>query len=343
MRRLSPTIALVLVPLLAVPAPSFAWGYCQPPRLLVGNTRGHNIVEYNQTTGAYLGELVPAGSGGLNDPDTMVIGPDGYLYVTSGPDVDNASVLRFDPDTGDFIDVFASGNGMHRPYGLAFGEDGYMYVASFLTDQIMRFDGTTGAFVDVFATGDGLAGGLNGPDVLMFGPDGYLYVTTQGSVAGTFPGLPSEVLRYDVNDGSHTVFVEQPTTSPSSFGFVSLLGIAFGPNCNSSAAGQCDMWVSDFAQDVRRHDPTTGALLAQLDTNYTGTTPSSNFVGNLAFGNGGKLFVVGFDNVDPAAPGAILRFNGHTNAPAPAWGQSGALFVGPTNDLVRPIGILALP
>jgi hypothetical protein len=341
MRRLSPLIVLGLVPMLSVP--SFAAGFCFPqPRLLVANTRGHNIVEYAQSNGAFLGELVAPGTGGLEDPDTMVIGPDGYLYVTSGHDVATSAVLRFDVDTGDFIDVFASGNGMHRPYGIAFGDDGLLYVASFLTDEILRFDGSSGTFVDVFATGDGLAGGLNGPDSLVFGPDGYLYVTTQGSVAGTFPGLPSEVLRYDVTNGSHTVFVQQPTPSPSSFGFVSLLGIAFGPNCSSYGPYSCDLWVSDYAQDVRRHDPYTGTLLAQLDTNYTGTIPSSNFIGGLAFGIWGDLFVVGFDNADPANPGALLRYNGWTNAPMPRPGKSGALFVSPTTDLVRPIGILAI-
>lgn len=318
---------------------------CQPniPRLLVTNTRADNIVIYSQLTGSYLGELVPSGSGGLLEPDSMVIGPDGYLYVTSGSDTVTSAVLRFDVDTGAFIDVFASGNGMDRPYGLAFGDDGYLYVASFHSDEILRFDDTTGDFVDVFAVGDGLPGGLNGPDSVVFGPDGGLYVTTQGSVAGTFPGLPSEVLRYDVSTGTSSVFIQQPTPAPSSFGFVSLLGIAFGPNCNSYWFNSCDMFVSDYAQNVRRYDSTTGALVAELDTNYTGTIPSSNFVGGLAFGIAGRLFVVGFDNAAVDNPGALLRYNGYTNQPKPAWGQSGAIFVPPTSDLVRPIGILALP
>jgi hypothetical protein len=77
-----------------------------------------------------------------------------------------------------------------------------------------RFDARTGAFVDVFARGDGQPGGLNGPNSLAFGPDGALYVSTEGSVAGTFPGLPSEVLRFDVATGAHSVFIgTQPSNN----------------------------------------------------------------------------------------------------------------------------------
>ena len=56
-------------------------------------------------------------------------------------------------------------------------------------------------------------------------------MTTQGSVAvdgvPTFPGLPSEVLRYDITSGVSEIFIEQPDPSPDSFGFVSFLGIEF--------------------------------------------------------------------------------------------------------------------
>jgi hypothetical protein len=47
--------------------------------------------------------------------------------------------------------------------------------------------------------------------------------------------------RYDAATGAHTVFIAQPEPSPSSLGFVSLLGVAFSTD--------------------------TGALGDQLDTN----------------------------------------------------------------------------
>lgn len=313
--------------------------------VLVVNSRGDNIVGYDEH-GALLGELIPAGRGGISHPDTAILGPDRRLYVSSGDEPATSAVLRFDARTGAFLGVFASGHGLHRPYGMAFGDDGLFYVASFMSDEIFRFDARTGAFVDVFARGDGQPGGLNGPNSLAFGPDGALYVTTEGSVAGQFPGLPSQVLRYSPRTGAHRVFIEQPAPSPSSLGFVSLLGIVFGPDCDRPGRGhdrdRCDVFVSDFANDVRRYDFATGALEHQFDTNYTGTLPSNNFTGGLAFDRRGRMFVVGFDRVAEGNPGAVLRFDGVRNRPLPANHQPGAVFVAPSPVLARPIGVLAL-
>jgi DNA-binding beta-propeller fold protein YncE len=298
-------------------------------------------VGYDQKTGAYRGELIPPGSGGLKAPDGMVLHTDGMLYVSSGDDAASSAVLRFNPDTGAFVDRFAKGGGLIRPYGIAFGSDGRLYVSSFLTDQILRYDAQTGAFIDVFAQGDGMPGGLNGPNGLAFGPDGMLYVSTEGSVAvngePTFPGLPSQVLRFDVATGDATVFIEEPALSADSAGFVSLLGLVFGPDCS---AGACDLFVSDFANDIGRYDAVTGELLGTLPTGYAGVTPRTNFMGSLAFGEGGKLFTVGFDREGESPPGTILRFDGRTGIPLPGDGQTGAVLVGADAAMKRPIGVL---
>jgi DNA-binding beta-propeller fold protein YncE len=311
--------------------------------LLVANTRASDIVVFDEETGALLATLVPAGSGGLVAPEAMVFGPDGYLYVASGDTEEGSAILRYDPRSGRFIDEFASGGGLIRPRGLAFGSDGLLYVSSLLTDQLLRYDATTGAFVDVFARGSGAAGGLNGPSQLRFGPDGLLYVTTQGSVAiggqPTFPGLPSQVLRYNLLTGASEVFIDQPQVLPDGAGYVSLLGLAFGPDCDTPG-GVCDLFVSDFANGIRRYDVTTRQLEATLPTNYLGT-PAQNNLGGLAFGAQERLYSVGFDNkAQGGLTGALLRFNGQTNEPLPSEGKPGALFVEPTPRLVRPIGIL---
>ncbi|MCA1994784.1 MAG: PEP-CTERM sorting domain-containing protein [Coleofasciculus sp. S288] len=303
--------------------------------LLVGNTRGDNVVIYDEHSGSFLGEFITPGSGGLLAPDDLNFGPDGNFYVTSGDTPETSAVLRYNGITGEFIDVFASGNGLFRPYGAAFGPDNHLYVSSFLSDQILRFNATTGEFIDVFASGNGQPGGLNGPNDLLFGMDGSLYVTTQGSVAvggtATFPGLPSQVLRFDIATGTSSVFIDQPTPSPDSFGFVSFLGLAFG--------SEGDLFVSDFANDIRRYDLDTGNLVDVLSTNYTGTVPSSNFIGNLTFGADNTLYTVGFDFTTNNF-GAILRYDGVTGNPLPSPGNNEAIFVPTDSKLLRPIGII---
>lgn len=316
----------------------------KPSILVASSTRG-NILRYGQRDGRLLGEL----AAGISHPDTMIIGPDGMLYVSSGTTPGDSAVLRFDPCTGAFAGTFAAGHGMHRPYGMAFGPDGRFYVASFLSDQILRFDAATGAFIDVFATGNATPGGLNGPNSLAFDANGALYVSTEGSVAvggtPTFPGLPSQVLKFDVHTGTSTVFADQPPASPEGLGFVSLLGLAFGPDCrrggHGDRQGRCDLFVSDFAGDVRRFNA-QGQLVQTMSTNYTGTIPSGNFVGGLSFGTHDALFVAAFDNRLADNPGAILRYDGKTGAPWPAPGQYAPLFVPQSPALGRPIGILAV-
>ncbi|MDC0740384.1 Vgb family protein [Polyangium mundeleinium] len=314
------------------------------PMFLVANSRGDNVLRFEQDTGALVDVFIPKGTGGLFHPDSMTLGPEGDLYIASGDTPETSAVLRFDSSTGAFYGEFANGGGLHRPYGIAFGPDGRLYVASFLTDQILRYDGKTGDFIDVFKEGDGMPGGLNGPNGLLFGPDEKLYVTTQGSVAenGTpmFPGLPSQVLRIDVTTGEMVVFADQPALSDAGHGYISLLGLAYGPDCN---AGLCELYVSDFANDIRRYDFTMGTLLGTIATNYTGSSPSGNYLGGLSFGDGGRIFTVGFDVDDTKGnPGTVLRFEAD-GTPVPASGQSGAVLVKADARLARPIGILALP
>lgn len=333
---------------------------------LVSNSRGNNLLRFDGNTGNFLGEFIPSGSGGLSNPDQIVFGPDGNgddksdIYVASGDKPGNSAeptasaVLRYDGITGAFIDKFVGDNpntaadetgGLSRPYGLAFGPDGNFYVTSFLSDQILRYNGKTGQFIDVFASGNQQAGGLNGPNGLLFAPDGYLYVTTQGSVARDgkahySASFPSQVLRYNPQTGQSSIFAS-PDPSPRSQGFTSLLGMAIGP-----ADG--DLYVSDFANDIRRYNLKTGELVKVLSTNYTDTSPCSNYLGSLAFSPIGNLFVVGFDNrANANGAGAVLRYDGKTDEPLPISGNPGSsnssIFVPPDSKLQRPIGIAFFP
>ncbi|MEG4214344.1 NHL repeat-containing protein [Microcoleus sp. Pol14C6] len=333
---------------------------------LVGNSRGNNILRFDGNTGNFIGEFIPPGSGGLSNPDTIVFGPDGNgddksdIYVSSGDKPGNSgeptasAVLRYDGISGAFIDKFVGDNpntavdetgGLFRPYGLAFGPDGNFYVSSFLSDQILRYNGKTGQFIDVFASGNQQAGGLNGPNGLLFAPEGNLYVTTEGSVASNgqadfSASFPSQVLRYNPQTRQSSIFAS-PDPSPRGQGFASLLGMAIGP-----ADG--DLYVSDFANDIRRYNLKSGELVKVLSTNYTDTSPSSNYVGSLAFSPIGNLFAVGFDNrANANGAGAVLRYNGKTDEPLPISGNPGSsnssIFVPPDSKLQRPIGIAFFP
>jgi sugar lactone lactonase YvrE len=212
--------------------------------VLVGNSRGASVAAFDLATGGSRGLFVDVGSGGLQNPDSLTWSPEGDLLVSSGcPTTADvlcdpmipSQVLRYRGDTGAFVDVFASeaDSPLYRPYGKAFGPDGMLYVASFASDTILRFDGSTGAYVDTFATAPApdmrQPGDLNGPNGVSFGPDGMLYVTTEGSISIdgviTFPGLPSQTLRYDIATGEKTVAVTP--AAPEGGQTPSLVGVFF--------------------------------------------------------------------------------------------------------------------
>ena len=67
-------------------------------------------------------------------------------------------MLRFDGQTGDFIDVFVpdGSGGLDFARDVTFGPDGNLYVSSSNTDEILRYDGVTGEFIDLFAYNDSL-------------------------------------------------------------------------------------------------------------------------------------------------------------------------------------------
>ena len=86
--------------------------------LLVTNVGSRNITRYD-TSGGFLGEFISAGSGGLGTPGCITVGPDGNVYVCSS---DTDQVLRYDGNTGSFLDVFIDANegDLSQPVSLVF-------------------------------------------------------------------------------------------------------------------------------------------------------------------------------------------------------------------------------
>ena len=223
--------------------------------------------------------FVASGSGGLNGTSKIACGPDGHLYVSSQL---NDRVLRYDGETGDFLDVFvaAGSGGLDLPVGLAFGSDGNLYVVSNLTGSVLRYAGDDGSFLDAF-----VAGSLDNPTGIVFGPDGDLFVS---SLDG------DRVLRFDGDTGT----LLGDFVSAGSGGLDAPRGLVFGPDGNLYVGGQND-------DGVRRYDGSTGAFLDVFVPARSGGLDRAN---DVLFGPDGHLYVAGFDN------GAVLRYDGVSGA-----------------------------
>ena len=279
----------VLPLLLAVVASGLAvpQTHAGPLVLLVSDTTNDNVKRYDGTTGAFIDDFIPTGSGGLDVPQDLTIGPDGNLYVSS---FFSSEVLRYDGTTGAFIDVFASAGGLSSPNGLRFGPDGNLYVSSEVSDNVLRYNGATGAFIDVFATGDG----LDGPRGLTFGPDGNLYVAGRND---------DDVRRYN---GATGAFIDLFATGA---GMDAPMGLTFGADGN--------LYVSSTASDnVLRFNGATGAFIDEFVGPGAGGPETVNGPQGLTFGPDGNLYVASAlgGGFFPPETKDVVRFDGTTGA-----------------------------
>lgn len=166
------------------------------------------IARYNAATGAFVDRLTAPGLSVPFNPRGVVFGPDGLLYASNfepaGPGA-SASILRFDPATGDYLGEFVERNSspLLRAEGIVFGPDNDLYAVSFRldandTDKILHFDGQTGDLVDAIDLYQVGEPRQIPSQALLFGPGGALYVPIQSS---------GEVRRYDVSTGAYDVAI----------------------------------------------------------------------------------------------------------------------------------------
>ena len=160
-------------------------------RLAVAGLSNSTITLIDPVSGASLGTLVPAGSGGLSSPGSMLVLPPNRLLVASQA---NARVLEYDATTGAFVRVLVAGalSQLVGPWGMAIAADGALLVTG-SNGSIRRYDAETGAFLGVLVEAG--SGGLVNPRGLFVLDDGSVLAAagTNGllrfdGVAGAFLG-----------------------------------------------------------------------------------------------------------------------------------------------------------
>jgi hypothetical protein len=284
--------------------------------LVVGGFQPAVLARFDAVTGTAHGAPLAGPHVGVLG---MTDGPDGLLYVASEG---SHSVLRYDAQSGAFIDAFVADDpttpgdesgGLTQPTAVVFGPDGKLYVASFDRDQILRYDGVTGAYEAVAVASN--AGALNGPDLGMaFGPDGALYVPSYWN---------HRVKRYDVATGAFLGDVLEPLTTPLR-----------NPREILFLGDGSALVASEGSDQVLRFDPLSGAYIGVL-VGDDPTTPGDESGGldapvGLRLGIGAELWVTSIGN------DAVKRYALRTGA------FLGDL-VGPTATPTLPTGLVAFP
>lgn len=257
--------------------------------LFVSAAGANSVMRFDGDTGAFLGNFVAPGSGGLGDPQGIEFGPDGNLYVSSNL---SNNVLRYDGVTGAFIDIFATTAGMNFPAEINF-RNGFLYVSDFsggASGRVSRFDANTGAFVDHFITGasfaDGSAWDANG-DVYIsnFGTNSIRkYNGDTGALIGDFVapnsgGLFGPLDNLFLPDGTmlvssfNTGSVKQYDTDGTYLGDA-ITGLFGGPQ-GLEIGPDGHLYAGDFGRGlINRYDINTFAL---IDTFANPASTSNNF------------------------------------------------------------------
>lgn len=183
--------------------------YAQTIRYFACN-RVFNAVNEYEEDGTYIGEFIEADSGGLSNPQDMVLHPNGFLLVTG---TNNPQIKMYNATTGDYLGDWSDSTfDLTSPSKMEWGPDDNLYVTQWgttaETSKIVSFapDGTfLGPFTPSAPQGLGLTWDENG----------FLYISLFGITPGT-----GSVRRFDTNGNAAGVFVDSVILeSPASIWF----------------------------------------------------------------------------------------------------------------------------
>ncbi len=246
--------------------------------LFVSDNFGNQILRYNETTGAFLGVVVPTPSA-MNDsklsaPTGMQIGPDDLLWVANGePRFPNAngvpnSIQRYTLG-GAYVDTFAMGGNLSSPSDIKFGPDGQLYVANlggesiwFQGDSVLKYSPTDGSTSTKLGVGN-----ISGASYLRF--DGNTMLVSNynfNPVSTTFAG---SVQRYNVMTGA---FID---TFATGSGLQAPTGLAVKDG---------NLYVADtFGAAIKRYDAVTGLFVDNFATIPIFPTTDGPFPSDILF------------------------------------------------------------
>ena len=211
--------------------------------VIVCDFDGDEILRYDDE-GNFLGTIVEAGSGPLDGPSAVEIGPDGLLYVAS---FNNDAIFRYSYPCGAFLGNFAIGGNLQEVRDLTFGPDGQLWVAD--ANEIKRFDAATGQFLGVIVFINSINDDFQ---KMRFEPTSNdLFVSFQGFFGASFSTIARLSFDFDPE-----VFIEEVYQIDFGGGTEAF---AFGPGLGAEG----DLFISSSASDgsIERYDLLSGDFL----------------------------------------------------------------------------------